>query len=104
MAKYETIMVLSTKLDEEGTKALLAKFTDLIKANGEIKSVEEWGKQRLAYEINDETDGYYVLVNFESNEDFPKELDRVYGITDGVLRTIIVAKTEVNPKKSQVKA
>lgn len=89
---YETIMVLNPSLDEEATKALIEKFTDLISANGTVESVDEWGKRKLAYEIEDETEGYYVLVNFTSNPDFPKELDRVYQITDGILRTIIVHK------------
>lgn len=92
-ASYETIMVLNTKLDEDALKALIAKFTDLIAANGKVESVDEWGKRRLAYEIEDETDGYYVLVDFTSEPDFLKELDRVYNITDGVLRTMIVRKS-----------
>jgi len=91
---YETIMVLNPKLDEEATKALIERFTGLIASNGTVESVDEWGKRRLAYEIEDETEGYYVLVNFTSEPDFPKELSRVYQITDGVLRTIIVRKTE----------
>ncbi|MEA4911284.1 MAG: 30S ribosomal protein S6 [Oscillospiraceae bacterium] len=91
-AAYETIMVLNTKLDEEATKALIEKFTSLIAENGAVESVDEWGKRRLAYEIMDETEGYYVLVNFTSDTAFPKELDRVYKITDGVLRSIIVRK------------
>ena len=91
---YETIMVFSTTLDEEATKALLEKFTSLIAANGNIESVDEWGRRKLAYEINDETEGYYVLVNFTSEPDFIKELTRVYQITDGVLRTIVVRKGE----------
>ncbi len=91
-ASYETIMVLNTKLDEESTAALKDKFLDLIAANGTVESVDEWGKRRLAYEINDETDGYYVLVNFSSDPGFIKELDRVYNITENVLRTIIVRK------------
>lgn len=98
MAKYETMMVLNTKLDEEATKALIEKFTNLIAANGTVESVDEWGKRKLAYEIEDETEGYYVIVNFESSTDFTKELDRVYQITDGVLRTIIVRKDEPSEK------
>lgn len=94
MARYETIMVLSAKLDEENTKALVEKFTSLIAANGTVESVDEWGKRRLAYEINDESEGYYVLVNFESDTDFPKELYRIYNITDGVLRSLIVRKEQ----------
>ncbi|MEG0833042.1 MAG: 30S ribosomal protein S6 [Oscillospiraceae bacterium] len=91
-AAYETIIVLNTKLDEEATKAMVEKFTSLIAANGTIDSVEEWGKRKLAYEIEDETEGYYVLINFTSATEFTKELDRIYQITDGVLRTIIVRK------------
>lgn len=91
-AKYETVFVLSTKLGEEGIAALVQKFTDLIRANGTIESVDEWGTRRLAYEINDEQDGYYVLVNFDAPTEFPMELDRIYKITEGVLRSLIVAK------------
>ncbi len=89
---YETIMILNTKATEEETKALVEKFTTLIAANGTIETVEEWGKRKLAYEINDESEGYYVYVTFNSTPDFPAELDRVYKITDGVLRTLIVRK------------
>lgn len=91
-ASYETLMVLSTKLDEDATKALVEKFTSLIAANGTVDSVDEWGKRRLAYEIEKQTEGYYVLVNFTSEPELPKELDRVYHITDGVLRTMIIRK------------
>ena len=91
---YETIMVLSTAIDEDATKALIEKFTSLIAANGTVESVDEWGRRKLAYEINDETEGYYVLVNFTSGPEFVKELTRVYQITDGVLRTIVVRKGE----------
>ncbi|MEG0750915.1 MAG: 30S ribosomal protein S6 [Oscillospiraceae bacterium] len=91
---YETIMVLSSALDEEATKTLLEKFTSLIAANGTVESVDEWGRRRLAYEINKETEGYFALVNFTSEPDFIKELTRVYQITDGVLRTIVVRKEQ----------
>ena len=92
MAKYETMLVVSTATDEEATLALVAKFKALIEANGTIENVEEWGKRKLAYPINDETEGYYVVTTFESNPEFPAELDRVYHITDGVLRSMIIAK------------
>ncbi len=93
-AKYETVLVLNTKPDEEAVKALIEKFTSLIAANGEVESVDEWGKRRLAYEIDDEVEGYYVLINFNCDPSFIAELDRVYKITDGVLRTLIVRKDE----------
>lgn len=89
---YETIMILNTKKTEEELKALVEKFTSLISANGTLESVEEWGKRKLAYEIQDESEGYYVFFTFSCTPDFPAELDRVYKITDGVLRTLIVKR------------
>ena len=90
--KYEAIIVFSLKKDEEQIKALTAKFADLIKENGTLGEIDECGKKKLAYEINYETEGYYVLYNFESKPDFPAELERVINITDGVLRSIVVLK------------
>ena len=90
--KYETIFVLDAALDEERINALSERFQNLIAANGEVESVDVWGKRRLAYPIDYKTEGYYVLVNFSSNPEFPKELERVYGITDGVLRTLTIRK------------
>ena len=90
--KYETVIVLSAKLGEEGNAELVEKFKALIAKHGTVESVDEWGKRRLAYPINKETEGYYTLVNFESTPDFTAELDRRYKITDGVLRSIIVKK------------
>ena len=87
-------MVFSTAIAEEETKALVEKFTNLIAKNGTVESVDEWGKRRLAYPINDKNDGYYVLVNYSCEPEFPAELDRVLKITDGVLRSLIVAKDE----------
>ena len=94
MAKYETMLVTSAALDEEATAALVGKFKSLIEANGTIDSVDEWGKKRLAYPINDEVEGVYTVIKFTSEPAFPAGLDRVYKITDGVLRTMIVAEAE----------
>ena len=88
--KYEAVVVLSLKNGEEAVKELVAKFSGLIKENAENVEVDEWGKRKLAYEINYETEGYYVLYNFESKPDFPAELERIINITDGVLRSIVV--------------
>lgn len=90
--KYEAMLVFSVVNGEEATNALVEKFKALIAENGTIESVDDWGKRRLAYPINDETDGYYVLVNFESGTDFPAELERVAKITDGALRTMVISK------------
>lgn len=92
-SKYEAMVVLSVKTnDEEQIKALISKFSDLIKNNGTLEGVDEWGKRKLAYEINYESEGYYVLYNFESKPDFPAELERVISITDGVLRSMVVLR------------
>lgn len=94
LKNYEIVMVFSLSKGDEAVQALKAKFTDLISKNGTLGEVDEWGKRKLAYPINYETEGYYVLVNFSCEESFPAELDRVINITDGVLRSLIVAKGE----------
>jgi len=91
-ASYETVMVITTKDGEEATTSIIEKFKGLIESNGTIESVDNWGKRRLAYEIQDQLEGHYVLVNFTCPPEFPAELDRVYKITDGILRSLIVAK------------
>lgn len=91
MSKYEAIVVFSVKNGDD-VSALVEKFKALIEANGTLESVDEWGKRRLAYLINDEADGYYALYNFESEPSFPAEFERVAGITDGILRSLIVKK------------
>ena len=91
MAKYETMLVTSAALDEEASAALVGKFKSLIEANGTIDSVDEWGKRRLAYPINDEVEGVYTVIQFTSGPEFPAELERVYKITDGVLRFLTTA-------------
>ena len=89
---YETLFVVSGALSEEDAKSVQDKFTALIAANGNLIAVNEWGKRRLAYPINDQNDGYYVLVNFTAAPEFPAELNRVYHITEGILRSIVVSK------------
>ena len=92
MNNYETIMIINSNLDEAATKASIEKFTALINANGKVESVEEIGKKKLAYPIKKQAEGYYVLVNFSSNPEFIDELDRVYNITDEVIKHIVVKK------------
>ena len=92
MNNYETMFVFSVKKGEESVKALEEKFTDLIAKNGTIENVDDWGKRRLAYLINDEAEGYYVFFNFESEGTFPAELERIAKITDGVLRLMVIKK------------
>ena len=87
---YETMLVFSVANGDEAVTALVEKFKALIEANGTIESIDEWGKRKLAYPINYETEGYYMLVNFSCEPDFPAELDRVVKITEGVLRSLTV--------------
>ena len=90
MSNYETIVVYSLKNGEEAAKELAEKFKAMMENNGTVDSVDEWGKRRLAYPINDEEDGYYVLYNHQCEADYPAELDRVLRITDGILRSLTV--------------
>ncbi len=92
MVNYETMFVLSVAKGDDATAAMVEKVKGLVSANGTLDSVDEWGKRKLAYPINDETEGYYVLVNFACEPEFPAELDRVAKITDGILRTLIIKK------------
>lgn len=92
--KYECMYVLNPNLTEEETAALIEKFKALVETNGTLDEMEEMGKRKLAYEINYLSEGYYVLVKFTSSPDFPAELDRVLGITDGVIRSLITMRQE----------
>lgn len=88
---YETLFVVDLTLGEEAVKALVEKFTSLIAANGTVEEVNEWGKRRLAYPINDMNDGYYVLVKFSAPTAFPAEIKRIFSITEGILRSTVIA-------------
>ena len=103
---YEAVFIFSLTLGEEGVAEIKEKFKSLIEQNAEIGEIDEWGKRRLAYLINDEADGFYVLYNFVSGPEFPAELDRVSKITDGVLRLMIIRKEETKEvvKKEEAKA
>ena len=89
---YETVIVTSAKLGEEGSAELVNRFKALIAEHGTVESVDDWGKRRFAYPIQKQTEGYYTLINFQSNPEFTAELDRRYQITDGILRTIIIKR------------
>lgn len=94
LSSYETLFIVDVQQGEDGIKALVDKFTGLISAHGTVESVDEWGKRKLAYPINDLNEGYYVLVNFKSAPTLPLELERVFGITDGILRSIVIKHDE----------
>ena len=92
--KYELMYIINPNLSEEETAAVVEKFKALVEPNGTLEEMEEMGKRKLAYEINYISEGYYVLVKFTSGPDFPAELDRVLGITDGILRSLITRRPE----------
>ncbi len=94
MNKYETIFIINPSVEDAGVKALITKFSDLINSDGKVESVEEMGKRKLAYEIKKNSEGNYVLINFEANPALIKELERVYRITDDVIKFIVVRKDE----------
>lgn len=90
--KYEVALVLSVAGGEEAVNALKEKFNDLMAKNGTVENVDEWGKRRLAYPINDETEGYYIFITMTSEPALPAELERIAGITEGVLRIMVIKK------------
>ena len=92
--KYELMYIINPNLSEEETAAVVEKFKALVEQNGTLEEMDEMGKRKLAYEINYISEGYYVLVKFTSGPDFPAELDRVLGITDGILRSLITRRPE----------
>ncbi len=88
LVSYETMYIVDSTGSEETTAALVNKFKTLIEQNGTIESFNEWGKRKLAYPINDMTEGYYVLVNYTAEPSFVAELERIFNITEGVMRSM----------------
>ncbi len=97
---YETLFIVNCENGEEAVKATVDKFTGLVAENGTVESVNEWGKRRLAYPINDIPEGYYVVVNFKSEAGFPAELERLFHIDEAIMRAVVV---KVDPKKVAAK-
>ncbi len=90
MKNYELMYILRADLEEEKQEAILERLRGIIEADGEIENVDDWGNRKLAYEIDKKNDGHYMLLNFKAGADVPKELRRVLGITDGVMRVMVV--------------
>lgn len=87
--KYEVLYIINPTLGEEDTAALVEKFKAMVEAEGTLTSIDEWGKRRLAYPIDDLNEGYYVLMTCECKPEFPAELDRVFKITENIMRSLI---------------
>lgn len=90
--KYETIFIISPTVGEEGTKALVEKFKNLLETSAQLENIDEWGKRRMAYPIEDQNEGYYVLANFSAEPSFPHELERIYKITEGIIKYLVIKK------------
>lgn len=91
-ANYEVLYIIDPTLGEEETAALVARFKELAESRGTVTEVDEWGKRKLAYLIDDKDEGYYVLMTFTADPAFPAELDRLMRINTGIMRSIIVCK------------
>lgn len=94
MNKYESVVIINPSLEVESIKALVSKFSDLINTNGKVDSVEELGNKKLAYEIKKNKEGYYIVIKFEAKPELVAELERVYRITDEVIKFIVVKEEE----------
>ena len=94
MNKYESVVIINSNTEEQGIKALIQKISDLINSDGKVESVEEVGTKKLAYEIKKQKEGYYIIIKFEANPTLITELERVYRITDEVIKFIVVREEE----------
>jgi small subunit ribosomal protein S6 len=94
MNKYETVFIINPNVEEAGIKELIQKFSDVINNDGKVEEVNEMGKRKLAYEIKKNKEGYYVVITFDGNPTVIKELERIYRITDNVLKFITIRKDE----------
>jgi small subunit ribosomal protein S6 len=94
MNKYESIFIISTLLEDEKIQEIIGTVKNLIESSGQLEKVDEWGKKRLAYEVNDQKEGYYVLMHFSAEPEFPTELERIYKITEGILKYLIVRRED----------
>ena len=100
---YESLFIVDVTGGEDAVKTSVAKFVGLINDNAEtVYEVNEWGKRRLAYPINDKPEGYYVVVTFKANPDFPAEFERLANIDENILRSMVIRlETEPTVKASE---
>lgn len=93
MNKYELALVISPAIDDEARTATITKAQDLItRFGGTIEKVDDWGKRRLAYEINKQTEGYYIFTSFDAPASAPSEMESRLRIMENVLRYLIIRK------------
>ena len=94
MNKYESVIIINPSLEEQGIKDVITKFNDLINSDGKVENVEEIGRKKLAYDIKKQSEGYYVVFTFEANPEFISELERIYRITDNIMKFITIRKED----------
>lgn len=92
MNKYESVIIVNPNVEENALKGLIERFQTLINTDGKVEQVNELGKKKLAYEINKNKEGYYVVYDFEANPKLIVELERNYRITDEIIKFIVVKK------------
>ena len=93
-ANYEVVYIMDPALGEEAIAAMIEKFKTLVETQGTVAAIDDWGKRRLAYPINDLNEGYYVLMTFNAAAAIPHELDRLFRNNDSVMRSLIVCKDQ----------
>lgn len=98
MGKYEAVIIINATLDDSAIEDTINRVKNLIGDHGTLDAIDDWGKRKLAYPIDDMMEGYYVLLNFTAPKEFPAELDRICNISDAVIRSLIVAKEEEEQK------
>lgn len=91
---YEAVVMISSKISEDERVAIVTKLQELVKKNASLEDVDEWGKKRLAYLVNKESEAYYVLFKFTAESTFPAEFERICKITTGVMRVLIVNESK----------
>ena len=92
MKKYETIFILRPTLGEEEMKEAVGKFKNFIETNATVENFDEWGNRKLAYTIGEHKEGYYIFTTFEALPTFPQELERMFRISEDVIKFIVVRK------------
>lgn len=99
MRAYECVYILDPAVDESAVKAEADKFSEIVTSRkGSIRSINQWGKRRLAYPINKSFEGIYTLMKFQGNNDILTELNRVFRFDDKVLRHLIIVEEHPEPE------
>lgn len=94
MNNYEAVLIFKADMQDTDRTELLERFKAIISENGEVSDVDDWGRRRLAYEINDLKEGYYYIVNFKSEPDHIREFERRLRLSDFIIRYMVIRKED----------